>query len=278
MEVPQLIFVFIFGTIIGSFLNVVILRYNTGANFGGRSRCFSCGKEIRWYDLVPVLSFVFLRGTCRFCKSKLSFQYPAVEFLTGALFLATFLKYGSEGALSAMVLDMAVIAVLIVIGVYDLRHKIIPDSLVFLFSILALGRIISMTSISSLLHFSQNFDLVAGPILAMPIFILWLVSKGRWIGLGDAKLALGIGWFLGLSLGLSSMVIGFWIGAIVGLGLIAFSKFARIPAGRKVLLSIGIKRFGMKSEIPLAPFLIAGLLIVYFFGTDVIGLNMLFAF
>src|SRR3989344_4234135 len=96
-------FFFVFGAIIGSFLNVIILRYNTGLSqknsigFSGRSHCFSCGKNIKWYDLVPVLSFLFLKGRCRHCKSKISIQYPLVEFITGILFLATFLKFFSSG-------------------------------------------------------------------------------------------------------------------------------------------------------------------------------------
>jgi prepilin signal peptidase PulO-like enzyme (type II secretory pathway) len=81
---------FVFGSIIGSFLNVLILRFNTGATFGGRSKCFSCGRELRWYDLVPILSFLFLRGRCRFCKSKISLQYPTVELITGLIFTGVF--------------------------------------------------------------------------------------------------------------------------------------------------------------------------------------------
>ncbi|MDO8482858.1 MAG: prepilin peptidase [bacterium] len=285
---------FTLGTIVGSFLNVVILRFNTGVSLGGRSGCFSCGRKIKWHDLVPIVSFLSLRGRCRSCKSRLSLQYPTVELLTGFLFLATFLKYfssgfapefsifnfsdlaGSGGA-GQFSIDLLVLSLLVVISVYDLKHKIIPDSLVFLFGTLAFARLLFSVEISSLFQFPYLLDLLSGPILALPIAILWLISGGRWIGLGDAKLAIGIGWFLGFSLGISAMVVGFWIGAVVGIFLICVSKLSRIRGVRRLLLNMGAKHLTMKSEIPLAPFLILGLVIVYFSGFDVMGVQKLLA-
>src|ERR1700752_70221 len=84
---------FVFGTIIGSFLNVVALRYNTGFSLGGRSRCFSCGKTLYWYKLIPLFSFLIQGGRCRKCHSQISIQYPLVEALTGLVFLGLFLKF-----------------------------------------------------------------------------------------------------------------------------------------------------------------------------------------
>ena len=95
---------FIFGTIVGSFLNVLILRYNTGISAArGRSFCFSCGKNLNWLELVPVLSFLFQKGKCRGCKSKISWQYPLVECLTGLLFVGVFLRYGGVNGLFSSV-------------------------------------------------------------------------------------------------------------------------------------------------------------------------------
>ena len=83
--------IFVFGTIIGSFLNVVILRYGTGKSFAkGSSQCFSCGKKLSWYELVPILSFLFQKGKCKGCGSKISWQYPLIETITGVLFLLIF--------------------------------------------------------------------------------------------------------------------------------------------------------------------------------------------
>jgi len=290
MEVFVAVGFFIFGAIIGSFLNVVIFRFNTGVSLGGRSGCFSCGRKIKWFDLIPIWSFLNLGGRCRSCKSRLSLQYPTVEMMTGFLFLATFLKYFSFGfplELSIIYLpdyiqagflfsiDLFVLCLLVVIAVYDLKHKIIPDSLVFLFCVLAFGRLLFSVEISSLFYFPYLLDLLAGPILALPIALLWFISGGRWIGLGDAKLAIGIGWFLGFSLGVSAMIVGFWIGAVVGVLLVCISKLARVSSVRRLLLNAGAKHLTMKSEIPLAPFLILGFMLVYFFNIDVLGLSAL---
>ena len=282
MEALVALFFFILGTITGSFLNVVILRYNTGAKLGGRSHCFSCGKTIAWYDLVPVFSFLFLSGKCRFCKSKLSVQYPLVELITGLLFLGVFLKYfyfvhSFELSIFYYLfsIDLVALSLLVIISVYDLKHKIIPDAMVFLFSIFALGKLFLTVPVSLLIGFPYVFDLLAGPILALPIFLLWFFSQGRWIGLGDAKLALGIGWFLGLSLGVSAVVIGFWIGAIVGVALLGFSKLQGFKTFNTSLSKLGLGKLSMKTELPLAPFLIAGLAIVYFSSVDVSGINVL---
>lgn len=278
---------FIFGTIIGSFLNVVILRYNTGATLRGRSRCFSCGKTILWYDLVPILSFLLLRGRCRFCRSTVSPQYPLVELASGFLFLGVFLRYFSASPIpdfsilyslfSTLYLpfsiDLFVFCLLLVIAVYDLTHKIIPDKMVFLFAVLSLGKLFLSVPFSDLFRFPHLLDLLAGPLLALPFCLLWLVSRGRWMGLGDGKLALGLGWFLGFSLGVSAVVLGFWLGAVVGLTLVALARLRRARFVPKFLLNAGLKNLTMKSEVPFAPFLIAGFVIVYFFGIDVVGVG-----
>lgn len=122
------IFHFIFGTIVGSFLNVVVLRYNSSFSIYGRSGCPSCGKTLTWFELIPILSFFLQMGRCRVCGSRISLQYPLVEALTGVLFLFIFLK----GLPAAFTFYMFVISSLLVaILVYDIRHKIIPDGLVY---------------------------------------------------------------------------------------------------------------------------------------------------
>ena len=272
---------FAFGAVIGSFLNVLILRFNTGATLGGRSKCFSCGRVLRWYDLVPVLSFFFLRGRCRFCKSKISVQYPIVELVTGLLFLGVFLKFivfavpFSTLPFTIFTFDLFILSLLVVIGVYDLKHKIIPDWFAYSFAVLSLVKILLTVEFSALVFFPHVFDLIAGPAMALPLFLLWFVSSGRWIGLGDSKLALGIGWFLGFSQGVSAVIIGFWIGAVVGLSLVGFAKLGQSKFAPKFMLNFGLKNLTLKSEIPFAPFLILGLLVVYFSGIDVMGFGAL---
>ncbi len=254
------IFIFILGTIIGSFLNVVVLRHNTGMSVTrGRSQCFSCGKTLVWFELVPLASFFWLRGKCRGCKSKISWQYPAIEFITGVLFLLAYLHEGFSFYLPSYFFIMSV---LVVIAVYDLRHKIIPDDLVFLF-----GGVSFILAIHGWLYGSGTtlLDVFAGLLLALPFGALWLFSKGKWIGLGDAKLMLGIGFLLGFTHGVSAVVLAFWIGALWSIGLLLVSRSHKHR-----------RRVTMKSEIPFGPFLIIATLLVFFFGWDVMGLSSMF--
>lgn len=265
--------VFIFGTIIGSFLNVLILRYNTGISaMKGRSFCFSCGKKLGGLELIPLFSFIFQKGRCLGCKSKISWQYPLIEGLTGLLFLGVFIKYyGLVGLLYdtwAVIIALILMSVLVMITVYDIKHKIIPDGLVVTFSLLALLKIVSDFFLSTDLLANAQLHLIsyliAGPALALPLFLIWFFSRGQWMGLGDPKLVLGIGWFLGPVLGLSAVILAFWTGALYGLVLMVLSKFSW--HGLKI---------DRKSELPFAPFLVLGFLLVFFFSFDILGLAYL---
>jgi leader peptidase (prepilin peptidase)/N-methyltransferase len=257
MELLTLVWIFIFGTIIGSFLNVVIYRYNSGASIvKGRSHCFACGMTLSPRDLIPLYSFLVAHARCRKCKVRLSWQYPIVEALTGAMFVAVFML--NKPVVDTMIL-LAVFSTLIVIGVYDLRHQIIPDGLVVLFSILGLTQFfLSVPSLTLALHMPYAWTLLAGPMLFFPFWALWYVSRGRWLGLGDGKLALGIGWFLGATLGGSAVILAFWIGAVYALAIMAIQK----------ILHSTKNKLSFKSEIPFGPFLIIGVVIVYFTGVN----------
>ena len=280
-----LISFFILGLIIGSFLNVVLFRFNTGMGLGGRSKCFSCRRELGPIDLVPVLSFLAFRGRCRTCKSKVSWQYPAVELLTGALFASTFAVFGQRiftpfffpGQFAIqMLFALTAMSLLVLIVVYDIRHKIIPDLFAFLFAALSFVGLFLRFDGQGWLHVAMPSitALSAGLILAFPFYFLWRVSSGKWMGLGDAKLALGIGWFLGIERGGTAIIFGFWVGAAISIVLLALGKlfsmdiFVEDRSISRLLkkLHISIPRLSMKSEIPFAPFLVAGLLIVFFFG------------
>jgi len=260
--------VFLYGLFIGSFLNVVLVRYNTGRTMvTGRSMCFSCGKTLAWYELIPVASFLLQDGKCRACKSNVSWQYPLVELASGALFamVVLFLPVARENVLE-LLYYLSVVSTLLVIAVYDLRHKIIPDLFAYLFAGLGLVHLVASAGVLEVFHGEALMALIAGPLFALPIAALWFFSDGRWIGLGDAKLALGIGWFLGLALGGSAMVLSFWIGAVVGLLLIGLARLrVRFMHGARVSL---------KSEIPFGPFLILATLIVLFTHLNVFALEM----
>ena len=263
MDFLTLGIVFIFGTIIGSFLNVVIYRYNSGTSpLTGRSQCFSCGKTLTWRELIPVFSFLASRGRCAECHVRLSWQYPIVETLSGLIFVAVFLL--QKTPIESLYL-LVIFSTLLVIAVYDMRHQIIPDGLAIFFALLSLSWFIWSTpaSFERLLHFPYYWTLIAGPMLFFPFWALWFVSKGRWLGLGDGKLALGIGWFLGATLGGSAVMLAFWIGAAYALIIMAIPRIPSIVTGHmsKVPLS-------MQSEIPFGPFLILAVFIVYFTGVN----------
>ncbi len=244
----NLFIIFALGTIIGSFLNVFVLRYNTGLSIiSGRSRCFSCSKDLRWYELVPLFSFLMLSGKCLSCGSKISYQYPIVEFITGVVFAGLFLKFGLTPLLP---LYLLIASILIAMSVYDFKHKIIPDGMVFTFIAFSILALFFTHSANELFNFPISSDLLAGPILFAFFALIWLVSKGKWMGFGDAKLAIGVGFLLGFSGGVYAIMLAFWIGAGFSLILILLQK-----------IKMAKFKLSLKSEIPFAPFIILAVFI-----------------
>ncbi len=259
MDIIILVLLFIFGTIIGSFLNVVILRFNTGKGINGRSSCMSCGKKLVWYELFPVFSYIFLGGRCGKCKTKISWQYPLVEGLTGFLFVLIYMTVVPVTPMEFFqtALYLIVTCVLVVISVYDIKHKIIPDPFVFSFIALAfLSMFIGNLTWFSIPSWSH---LLAGPLLALPFALIWYVSKGTWMGFGDAKLVLGIGWLLGLGAGANSIVLAFWIAAIISITWLLITKHSIKP----------------RTEIPFGPYLIIGMYVVLLYKVQVIDFGLL---
>jgi len=260
-----LIIFFLLGLIVGSFLNVVILRYNTGRSLAGRSGCFSCNHQLTWYELVPVISFLIQRGRCRHCGSKISRQYPLVELATGLLFALAVWRFFADPL--AIVFYCVILSILVVIVAYDFKHKIIPDGLAYLFIILA---VISPAIFSwrHLLSARLGEQIIAnigvGLVIFLFFFALWYFSGGRAMGFGDAKLGFGLGALLGFFGALNALILSFWIGAGFGLLLVLLSQLKKIHWWRW--------RFSFKSELPFAPFLILGLLLNLFFGWSVLPL------
>ncbi len=128
------LFVFILGLCAGSFLNCVIYRLEKGKKMTARSYCPKCKKQLKWRDLVPVLSFLILKGKCRSCKKPISWQYPAVELATGLIFL---LIFNPELILNTLYL-LLISCFLVIIFVYDLKHYLIPDKVLFPAIVIAL--------------------------------------------------------------------------------------------------------------------------------------------
>ena len=257
------IFAFIFGVIIGSFLNVYIYRFNTGKSLGGHSHCLSCGVRLEWYDLFPMVSYLVLRGSCRMCRCRIPSRYFWVELLTGTLFL---LSLGMAGSVVELFLLWVMMAVLVVITVYDLYHFIIPDILTAVLTILAvilLGNAI-LQGDSTLVETGIS---VAAALLGAGFFLfLWVVSKGRWLGFGDVKLAVPLGLLVGTASVFSFIVLSFWIGAVVSLVYIAWQRYERGKSGLRLLS----RELTMKSAVPFAPFLVASALLVFFAHINVL--------
>jgi len=258
MEYLVQFFIFLFGLCLGSFLNVVICRLETGEEMiKTRSHCARCGQVLAWYDLIPLASFLWLNGRCRYCGKKISWQYPLVELATGLLVVFIFnfqfpiLQFLTEN-LFVVGCSLYVLCSLVVIFVYDLHHYIIPDVILFpaiivtvlwrgFESLLLSGGINEIIS-----HFSLYFFSALGAAIFFLVIIL--ITRGKGMGLGDAKLAFLMGLLLGWPGILWALFLAFFAGAAVGIGLVFLGKK------------------NMKSQIPFGPFLIGGTMILLFFG------------
>lgn len=273
------LFVIVFGFIIGSFLNVVALRLNTGRSVNGRSFCFTCNTQLRWYELIPVFSFLMQSGKCNTCSARISPQYPIVEAVTGFAFLLIIWKETAafeiltQTTLLLTFFYWLVASILIVISVYDLKHKIIPDSFSYSLIVLSLIKLIVLYK-GALFTTEHIYDLIAGPALFLPFFLLWFVSRGRWMGFGDAKLALGLGWLLGLPVGASAIMFSFWFGMIIIAIIFAFSHIKH-HIKRRAKKGEKYEPLTLKSEIPFAPFMILGACAAYLTNADVMSINLL---
>jgi prepilin signal peptidase PulO-like enzyme (type II secretory pathway) len=275
MDLFFYIFIFLLGTASGSFLNCIIYRLEIGQSFlFGRSFCPHCQHQLGWQDLIPILSFIILKGKCRYCQKKISYQYPLVELATGLLFLLIFNLpavhtqqfsiFNFQNLLTICYL-LFISGFLIIIFVYDLKHYIIPDKVIYP----AIG-ITFLYRLFEVLEF-RNWDLIGNwesgiwnlePLLnslmaaflaAIFFLAIFLVSRGQWMGLGDVKLAFFMGLLLGWPNILIALFSAFLIGAIIGIGLIILNKKT------------------LKSEVPFGPFLAIGTFIALFWGQKIIN-------
>lgn len=245
------IIVALFGLILGSFLNVVILRFDQLKTIvNSRSRCVHCKKEIPWYDLVPLLSYVALFGKCRNCKKNISIQYPLVEAGTAIILCLLFWQFGLSLAFFAYGL---IFLILIVIFVYDILHLLIPDSLVWLaigiwMVYLIVSYLLGITPLAAILN-SLYGAFALGGFLAL----LVVVSKEKWMGSGDIKLGAILGAMVFWPEVLVSTFLAFTLGALVGIFLIA------------------IKKSKLQGKLPFAPFLILGTLIALIWAEPILA-------
>ena len=242
-------FLFIFGAIIGSFLNVIILRTKESKNpFLGRSHCPKCNKKLSFWELIPILSFIFLRGRCIKCKSKISWQYPLLELVTAILFfIAGYFWIYTDNSILELVRNLIAISFLIVIFVYDLRWQLIPDRF-------SLPAIVIIFLINIFLGVSY-LDMISGALVVGGFFMLqFAVSKGRWIGGGDIRIGVLMGIILGLQWGLMALLLAYVVGAVFSIILILASR----------------KKFD--SKIAFGTFLTLATVIVLFYGNEISNL------
>ena len=237
--------IFILGASIGSFLNVLIDRLPKEGSINGRSHCDFCGKKIAWRDLIPVFSFFVLKGKSRCCRKKLNWQYPAVEFVTGLVFVMVFKDGPYLGtSLIRSVLILSILSSLIVIFVSDLKYHLISDYI--LIALFVFSLFYHLFNNVTVQQFSNFF--LSGLIVALPIFLIYFISKERAMGLGDVYLSAIMGFLLGWQAGFLSLYIAFVTGAIFGLFLIL------------------LKRKKIKSKVAFGPFLVIGTVIMLFWG------------
>jgi leader peptidase (prepilin peptidase)/N-methyltransferase len=270
--------VFIFGLLIGSFLNVVIYRLPLGESivFPG-SRCPGCNAEINWYDNIPVISYtLLLRGRCRKCKVQISPIYPAVELLVACLYLLLFIVHREQLnqatwlAMVPMIVDIVFVSLIVPLVFIDLRHKLLPDAITYPGMVVLLVLRAISPDAWMLAHTPRLFGLAGAPDWAVSLFgsvlgaavgggTLWLVREAYYrfrhaegMGLGDVKMMLMVGAFLGWQLTLLTIFLASLIGSIVG------------------ILLIAIRGGNMKMQIPFGVFLGPAAIMALFVGQQLI--------
>jgi leader peptidase (prepilin peptidase)/N-methyltransferase len=256
MELFIILFLFVTGLVMGSFYNVVIFRVPAEKSIvKPRSSCGNCGTVLKPVDLIPVFSYIFLKGKCRYCKAKISAQYPLVELLTGALFVILYLKFGFTPELFFSIYLMSV---LLIVFFIDLKHQIIPNGLVLTGLIggalfFALRFWYKDAILDGAAWYSPLLGMVATSGILLLIALLgMLIYKTDAMGMGDVKIFLPIGLFLGLKLGIMALILSVFIGGLTGLFLILTKLKDR------------------KSQIPFGPFIVAGSFLSLMFGNEVL--------
>ena len=253
------ILIFILGLVIGSFLNVVIFRLKKHESiFKKRSHCLFCKKQLSWYELIPLFSFIVLLGKCKKCKKHISWQYPLVEFFTGLIFVLIFhflFSFFNDFIDFRFYISLAfwfiISSFLIIVFVYDLKHYLVADIIIYPAIIITF-----LYRIFQAFEF-KDFDLLnylGAALIAGGFFLaIILISKGKWMGLGDVKIGFLMGLVLGLPLIFVALFLAFLIGAVIS-----------------VILLI-LKKKKLKSEIPFGPFLVLATMISLFFGEFLIN-------
>ncbi|PIP27904.1 MAG: hypothetical protein COX29_03965 [Candidatus Moranbacteria bacterium CG23_combo_of_CG06-09_8_20_14_all_35_22] len=265
----MLIIFFIFGLIFGSFLNVLVYRLHTAEElFLSRSKCPHCQKPIRWYDNIPVISFVILKFRCRDCQKKISWQYPIVEIFTGLVFVLIGWKFfvlTDTASWASTAYYLFVASALVTILVYDFLYLEIPMIVLWtgIFASIAFGLYTDWMIISQGLTFGISkveplsmhiySSVLAGFLAFVFFFALSAGSREKWMGMGDAYLVIFLGLILGWPEIFLALFLAFAIGALYG------------------IIMLALKKKKMKSQVPFAPFLVLGTFSAIFFYEPIVS-------
>lgn len=252
---------FFFGASIGSYVLVVATQLNVASITKARSKCLSCGEALRAYDLVPIFSYLFLKGKCRYCKSPYGISALMMELIYGVVFtlLYHFILSGQASvidSISWLIYYTVLFVTLGVIALYDKAHTYIPIYYLVVYLALTLGMLVMRyTDVRSVMELCAPF------VVALPFFLVWLVSRGKALGFGDVVLFFGVGAFFGVAQGIAVLLTSVWAGALFG---VAF-YFSKKESERKNI------------AIPFVPFIVLAFLFVLFTDIDVFSIASLFA-
>lgn len=259
LKVVVLTFLILISLCIGSFLNVLIYRLPIKESLTKKnSHCPKCGHMLKWYENIPLLSYIIQRGRCRGCKELISIQYPIIEMLSVCVFVIAYIRFGLsiETFLFTLLLQMFIVVFMI-----DMKHQIIPDSINIVILILGLiSLIIPHSSINQL--YSINYvDKIIGFLVALSLLLLFLVLEKvlnkELMGGGDLKLFFGVGLFMGWQL----LLLGIFFAAVIAL---ITEMLKKVIKSEKFLNKV----------IPFGPYLVLGFALVYVFGLDIICLYL----
>lgn len=267
------------GICLGSFVNAlvwrvwqqekIVSRKAKGKNradeysvLRGRSMCPNCKHQLAAIDLIPVLSWVTLRGKCRYCKKSISWQYPAVEIIAGVLFATSFIWWPWEirGTVEVMqfIVWLVVVTVGLALAVYDLKWMLLPNKLVY-----ALGIFSSLFAAFGIIGIGDA-SLIIDSILGSLVFggffyVLYQISSGKWIGGGDVRLGFALGLLLGWQKSLLCLALASYLATII------------------VIILVLLRKYRKKMRIPFGPFLLAGAFIAMLFGQNIIDIYLRFS-
>ena len=257
---------FLYGITIGSFLNVCILRIPLKETVVTTpSHCMSCGHRLAWYDLFPVFSFLFLGGKCRYCKAKISWQYPLVELLNGFVYVLTYFNLGVGDSVRQTIYTLIIcifLSAMIVLAGIDIREQIVPDKInLFIFVLGIIVFIIDLPFFGEPVGVTWYEHLIGMFVISLPMLLLMFFGA---MGGGDMKLYAAAGFLIGWKNAVLSIILACIFGSIASIILMLAKKV----------------KFGAKEHIPFVPFIALSMPVVIFWGTQMINwyINRYFVF